>query len=368
MTLRVLMTADTVGGVWTYALELCEALAPRGVEVALATMGPLPSAEQCAHAQQLDNVRLVTSQYKLEWMDDPWSDVDRAGRWLLDLARETNVDLVHLNGYSHAALAWKKPVVVVAHSCVYSWWRAVHGSRPPETWERYRAMVERGLDHADTIVAPTEAFLRLLSESYTFAAPRAVIANARRADLFRSSRPRTKEPFVLASGRLWDEAKNLRVLDEIASELTWPVLAAGDTRSPDGKQSEARHLRCLGPQTRAQLAALLERAPIFVHPARYEPFGLSVLEAAHARCALVLADIPTLRELWDGAAIFVDPRDAGAIRDALQTLIADASARRELGARACEHAACFRPERMARQYVSLYESLLHSPSRERSVA
>ena len=43
---RVLMTADTIGGVWTYAIDLCRALIPHGVEVTLATMGNLPSAEQ----------------------------------------------------------------------------------------------------------------------------------------------------------------------------------------------------------------------------------------------------------------------------------------------------------------------------------
>ncbi len=39
----------------------------------------------------------------------------------------------------------------------------------------------------------------------------------------------------------------------------------------------------------------------------YEPFGLSVLEAALSGCALVLGDIPSLRENWDGAADFAEP-------------------------------------------------------------
>ncbi|HYO60185.1 MAG TPA: glycosyltransferase family 1 protein, partial [Archangium sp.] len=40
------MTADTVGGVWTYALELCRALAGDGVQVELATLGaPLSPAQ-----------------------------------------------------------------------------------------------------------------------------------------------------------------------------------------------------------------------------------------------------------------------------------------------------------------------------------
>jgi glycosyltransferase involved in cell wall biosynthesis len=360
------MTTDAVGGVWTYALELCEALAAHDIDVVLASMGPLPSGAQQRDASRLANLHLKTSQYKLEWMQEPWLDVERAGEWLLQLAADEHVDLVHLNGYVHAACAWEKPVVVVAHSCVYSWWHAVHGSRPPQAWEHYREMVEKGLNHASTIVAPTNAFLACLHRSYTFAAPQRVIPNARNAAELRSRS--LKEPFILASGRLWDEAKNLKVLDAAASGLAWPILAAGNTLSPDGTPIAAKRLQCLGTQTQSQLASLLRRAAIFAHPALYEPFGLSVLEAAHARCALVLADIATLRELWSDAALFVDPCDASAIRDALQTLIADGARRRRMGERACERAATFRIEPMGDDYRALYETLRHSRVQERSVA
>src|SRR3954465_7198918 len=76
---RILMTADTVGGVWTYALELARALARHDVSVTLATMGPLPSARQSREAAELPNLELVSTNWKLEWMDDPWRDVDAAG-------------------------------------------------------------------------------------------------------------------------------------------------------------------------------------------------------------------------------------------------------------------------------------------------
>ena len=47
---RVLMTADCVGGVWTYALDLAESLGDFGVEVLLATMGQRPSHAQAGQA------------------------------------------------------------------------------------------------------------------------------------------------------------------------------------------------------------------------------------------------------------------------------------------------------------------------------
>jgi glycosyltransferase involved in cell wall biosynthesis len=66
---------------------------------------------------------------------------------------------------------------------------------------------------------------------------------------------------------------------------------------------------------------LLARASIYVHPARYEPFGLAILDAALAGCALVLGDIPSLRELWHDAAIFVPTEDAARLSRELTALI-----------------------------------------------
>lgn len=102
--MRVLLTADTVGGVWTYAVELAGELCRRGASVALAAMGGEPSSAQRAGLAALPRLRLFGSKFKLEWMDQPWEDVARAGEWLLEIARDFKPDVVHVNGYAHAAL------------------------------------------------------------------------------------------------------------------------------------------------------------------------------------------------------------------------------------------------------------------------
>src|ERR1700759_836357 len=118
---RILMTTDCVGGVWNYSLDLAEGLAPYGVQIGLATMGPPPSRSQRVEAAGIANIEIFESNYKLEWMDSPWAEVDAASIWLADLARNFRPDIIHLNGFSHAALNWNAPVVMVAHSCVRSW-------------------------------------------------------------------------------------------------------------------------------------------------------------------------------------------------------------------------------------------------------
>src|SRR5436190_14729856 len=122
---RVLMTGDTAGGVWTFTLELAQALGQHGVEIVLATMGGLPSDAQRAETRRIPNLRLVESVLKLEWMDDPWEDVKKSRAWLLDLEQSVTPDVIHLNTYAHAALPWSAPVLLTAHSCVISWWSAV---------------------------------------------------------------------------------------------------------------------------------------------------------------------------------------------------------------------------------------------------
>jgi glycosyltransferase involved in cell wall biosynthesis len=95
-----------------------------------------------------------------------------------------------------------------------------------------------------------------------------------------------------------------------------------------------------------------------VHPARYEPFGLAVLEAALSGCALVLGDIPSLRETWEGAAEFAPPDDDAALAARVRALAADGPRRAALSASARERALAFGPARMAEGYLDVYAELL----------
>jgi glycogen(starch) synthase len=354
--MRILMTADAVGGVWTYALDLCEELCTAGIEVVLATMGPLPDAKQRAAARQIRGLVLHSCAAKLEWMSDPWNEVDAAGRWLQRLAAHHAVDLVHLNGYAHAALDWHVPVVVVAHSCVRSWWRAVHGTEPDAAWDIYKRRVSAGLRAADCVVSPTAAFLAELTALYGDFGSRQVIYNGRAsAQPAAEAVPRLQ--VALSCGRLWDAAKNLHSLDTAAANTDFPIYVAGSTRAPGAEEPSGfplQAVRQLGKLRPVDLAAWMSRVAVYVHPAVYEPFGLSVLEAAQSGCALLLSDIRTLRELWSDAAVFVDCRNTTALADALQMLLLDPRRCQELGQAARHRAAAFTASHSAGAYLQLY--------------
>jgi glycogen synthase len=354
---RVLMTADAVGGVWRYAVDLGRELRDRGVHTTLAVMGPSPTAAQRAEAADA-HLDLVDRPCRLEWMDDPWADVESAGAWLLELEQQIEPALVHLNGYAHAALPWRSPVVVVAHSCVRTWWKAVRHEEPPQTIDRYSAAVAAGLAAAHVVVAPTKAMGAALAAEYGIPSPVHVIPNGCRRPGADTDVWRDKAEMVLAAGRLWDEAKNISALCAIAESLPWPVYVAGDERRPDGRACDLPRVHCLGRLAANDLASWYRRASIYALPARYEPFGLSVLEAAAAGCALVVGDIQSLRESWEGAALFVAPDDSAALSSAIRRLVERPGERAELARRAHARAAAFTIDRTADHYLQLYQALI----------
>jgi glycosyltransferase involved in cell wall biosynthesis len=356
------MTVDPIGGVWTYGLDLARAL-ERGIEIALASMGAQLTREQRQEVLARKNIRLFESAYRLEWMDDPWDDVDRAGKWLLGIADRVRPDLIHLNGYSHAVLPWNAPVLVVAHSCVLSWWRAVKNEEVPANYNEYRERVAAGLSAADRVIAPSAAMRDAVALHYGKNVNCTVVRNGSDPPpLFCGE----KTSLVFSCGRVWDEAKNLQVLDQIAPHLQWPVAVAGDCRHPHGGVAALNKVRCLGKLAPPELAQQLSRAAIFVSPARYEPFGLSALEAGLSGCALVLGDIPSLRETWHDAAIFVPPEDATGLAYAINSLIENKRRRERMAQRARTRALEFSLHRMTEEYLVTYGSCTEAVKRRLS--
>jgi glycosyltransferase involved in cell wall biosynthesis len=221
----------------------------------------------------------------------------------------------------------------------------VRGRPAGREWDRYRDVVGAGLRAADAVVAPTRAYLDDLARLYGPLPAAAAIPNGLAG---RGLRPLAKERLVLGAGRFWDEAKNLAALERLGRRLDAPVLIAGDG-APLGRVSPVR------------LAELYGRAAIFASPARYEPFGLAAAEAALCGCALVLGDLPTLREVWGDDAVFVAPADEDALAAACTRLLSDDAERERLARAARRRALSYSRERMTAAYLDLYRRLLATP-------
>lgn len=347
---RILMTVDAVGGVWRYALDLARELAQGGDSIVLAGLGPEPSEEQVKEAQAF--AALAWLKTPPDWTTRNEDDLDRLPQELGPLVRDYAIDLVHLNAPTQAVgLDVPCPIVAVSHSCVVTWLRAVRGQAVDGEWGWQKGRNRRGFDWANAVIAPSRSHADMLEACYGPIARLSVVSNGTRP----GPKAQRREAVVLAAARWWDEGKNAATLDQAAALTKWPVFAAGPLRGADGQRADFSNVVPLGSVCHDEVRLLMARAGIFVSPSVYEPFGLAVLEAATSSTPLVLADITTYRELWDGAAMFYQVHDPRDLARCIDRLSCDAELRRRLGEAAARQARKFSAARQAAAMRDIYD-------------
>jgi glycosyltransferase involved in cell wall biosynthesis len=353
--LKVLMTADTVGGVWTYCVELCKALQRYNVKFHLVTMGAKMKQWQLAEVEALENVHVYETEYKLEWMQNAWDDVEQSGKYLLELEERIQPDLIHLNSFSYGSLPFKAPKITVAHSDVFSWWKQVLIDQPSSDWSEYYERVKEGLQQSNHLIAPSNTMKAFVNKIYKPQTKSTTIYNSRNSKLFYNGE---KQPYIFSMGRVWDEGKNIKLLIEAASKIKCEIRIAGDnTFETDSLEITGSNITFLGKLSTTEIARELSSASIYVLPAKYEPFGLSALEAALSGCALVLGDIDSLREVWQESAVYVNTNDAVELATTINNLFDDKAHLSTLASKAERQAQQYSTEKMATAYFDIYKQL-----------
>ena len=356
--MRVFLSTDPVGGVWDYTLTLARELRARGELVFLAVVGT-PSEPHLAAVPA--GVEVAWRDFRLEWMPGAAADLAPAGDWLSGLSRRWGAEVAHLNQMAYAVHDFGAPTLVALHSDVLSWFGETLGIDAPPEWGDYARWVGAGIAAADVRVAVSAYQSELSLRHYGRAADHVIHNGVTPPGQPPSAR---LAPLVVSAGRAWDEAKGMRVLDGALAALgdaAPPAHLLGERVGPHGQAFSAERLVCHGRTPRAEVDAWMRRASVYVGASLYEPFGLAPLEAALHGCALVLSDIPSFRELWDGCAAFFPRGDADALAATLAELAPDVDRCARLAAAARERAlGRFTADRFTSQYLDLYERMHRS--------
>ncbi|MCB0063943.1 MAG: glycosyltransferase family 4 protein [Caldilineaceae bacterium] len=109
----------------------------------------------------------------------------------------------------------------------------------------------------------------------------------------------------------------------------------------------------------AELPIWYSAATAFIYPSRFEGFGLPVLEAMACGTPVLCSDIPILREIADGHALFFPVEDATALANLLQRTLVDATLQESLTQAGFAHVAKFSWQHAARATAAIYTRLAH---------
>lgn len=362
--MRILMTTDTIGGVWTHTRELVSGLLQSDpyVRIFLFAVGSTCTPEQLGWLRAMrernpGRFDSAVHSVPLEW-EQRNDQVDPFEPRLLSIARAFAPEIVHSSQFCYGALPVDCPRLVVAHSDVLSWFREVHGTAPePSPWmDRYRSLVCQGVESASALVAPTRWMLKAFCEGFPNKALARVIPNGIHL------RPRPAPERLLqavTAGRLWDKGKNVALLQRLRyPALRVLVAGAAEHQSSSLTWQGSERIQLLGAASRRDLLQLFAQSAIYLSTAIYEPFGLSALEAARSGCALLSLDIESMREVWGSAALYFRTVDELAAH--LEHLATSPRALALAQQQALTTAARYTRERMVDAYRSLYRELIDS--------
>ena len=179
--IRLLLTADAIGGVWQYATDLAAGLAGQGVQTVLAVLGPAPNQAQRAIAAAIPGLTVLETGLPLDWLSEEASTRAAAAE-IATIAQREAVDLVHLNSPSLAAgAAFPVPVIAAAHGCLATWWEAARPNLPLDPAFRWhREMMARGLRACACVIAPSASYAETVRRQYRLPATPHVVHNGRR--------------------------------------------------------------------------------------------------------------------------------------------------------------------------------------------
>jgi glycosyltransferase involved in cell wall biosynthesis len=237
-----------------------------------------------------------------------------------------------------------------------------------------RVIVPRSLRRADALIAVSEHTRRDLAELFDVAPDRVAVAHHGVSPRYRPlpvadlqevrRRLRLPERYVLFVGTIEPRKNVLTLLDAWAMLKQRPplVIAGGWGWRCDAERQRLARLgegaHVLGDVSPADLPAVYNLAACLAHPAWYEGFGMTVLEAMACGTPVICSDAASLPEVTGDAAVTLAPGDADAWRAALEGVLHEPGLSADLRRAGILRAAGFTWERSAERTWAALEALV----------
>jgi len=285
-------------------------------------------------------------------------------------------DLVHIPLFQVPALM-TVPYVVTIHDMASLLFDTRMGLRKATR----RAMMRRGLERANSIMAVSEATRRDVRDTLGIPEDRIrLVYNAPNPEFFlpaKADRAHILEryqihyPFLLYAGNIRPQKNIPRLVEAFAlvreklshhpvlSDLHLIIIGDEISRYPSLRHAVIqtrveKSVRFLGFVPFEALRIFFESAALFVFPSLYEGFGLPPLEAMATGTPVVASNVSSIAEVAGDAALLVNPENVFEIARAIQDALLDQDLRAELIEKGKKQAARYSWERTAREVLEVY--------------
>lgn len=146
-----------------------------------------------------------------------------------------------------------------------------------------------------------------------------------------SLEPRKNIPFIIDSISEILQKEDLLLV--LAGRPAWGRNAIDEAIA---RTNSSRRVISAGYVNQNELKSLYSAAEMFLFPSLYEGFGFPILEAFACGCPVITSNVSSMPSVAGEAAILVDPTNGKDLKDAIQSVLVNASMRKNLVSNGCE--------------------------------
>ncbi len=296
------------------------------------------------------------------------------------VCRQLNIDLLHSTDFIPPLRLRNFKSVITVHDLAFLRWPHFL----TEDSARYYGQVDAAVARADHIIAVSEStkndLVKLLGAprdriTVVYEAADPIYRPMARAEALATMRSKYPLPdeFILFVSTI-EPRKNIatllhayrRLLDSykvsaglvLAGATGWLAEQVFETVEQLELQ---RHVTFLGRVQNGDLVYLYNLARCLAHPAYYEGFGLTPLEAMACGTPVVVSNVSSLPEVVGDAALLIDPNSEEELAVALHRLLSDDVLHASLRDKGLARARTFSWERTAEETLAVYQRTFDQP-------
>ncbi len=322
-----------------------------------------------------DNFKLKNKKWKIVNTDIHWHTLNEQITFPA-LIKKEHVDVMHFPYFS-VPIFYNKPYVVTIHDLIlHSFSTGKASTLHPLLYHGkllgYKYVIQQAAQKSKKIITVSQATKKEIFNRLGIPAEKIVVTyegvDGKIQESPREAYEPSRSPYFLYVGNVYphkDVERLLSAFQQVISKRKEVklIFVGKQDYFYERLQEEVvnrgihQNVEFVGSITDEKLSSLYKNAAALVIPSLMEGFGLPGLEAMAQRCLVIASDIPVFHEIYEDAAVYVNPTDVSALeRELVNALTQEKSSYSALIKKAEKRVTFFSWEKMAKETLAVYES------------
>ena len=299
----------------------------------------------------------------------PWYTIQEQAKLPFIFAK-SNLDLLHVPHFNVPFL-YNGRLIITVHDLIH------HQFEQESATTRnffifklkrigYKLIITNAIKKAAKIITPSNFVKSQIVKTFRVDPSKIVVTyEAAEEEYFRNSKLPEKELFLVYVGNIYPHKNLNRLLDALAilKNVKLTIVCPRDvfTKRLEGEIKNRgldSKVKMLGYQNPKDLADLFKKATAYVFPSLSEGFGIPGLNAMVTGLPVICSNIPTLKEVYQDAALYFDPNDPKDIAIKINEVLTDKKTRTVLVEKGKEQVKKYSWQKMAKETLDVYKSAI----------